>query len=195
MSFILSLVIILGFIVPGLWVVLAGAVLSRETECFLRQLLVDPSLARATLLLASAFVLGAMIDSARVVVLDGPIDISRNWYFFLRNFVAGRFRFLRLTQITPPVIPRDYLVHLTEKSLPVFQFLIERTQEYYRFNANSFLGIICLIVAKSVQGQSEGLPLLYCLAALFYFAAFKNRGSTLYAMQQFSRSGDRPIFE
>lgn len=70
----------------------------------------------------SAFVLGAMIDSARVVVLDGPIDISRSWYFFLRNFVARRFQFLRLTEITRPSYPgTTWLEHF---GLPCLAFVV-----------------------------------------------------------------------
>jgi len=190
MNFTLSLVIILGFIVPGTWLLLAGAVLSSDVQSFLRQLLVDPSLARTSFVLASAFALGALLDSARAVVFDNLLDLYRRLHYALRNGLARRLR--RRERHPPLTPPPDYLAHVNDKSLPVFQMLIDRTQEYYRFNANSCLGIICVLVARWSQGQFGRLGMLLCvLAGLFYLASFKSRNETFYAMQQFCKSGEQ----
>lgn len=123
MNFELSLYSVLVFVVPGCMIECGVALLTPGGTTRLLHAFEQPTANDGLLFLSMAFVLGALTDSFRTLAID-PL---------LR----------RLTRVRFP----DYLHKLTARSLPVYEFIFQRTHEYYRFNSNVAVGAFVLGVS------------------------------------------------
>lgn len=162
MSFELSLYIVLVFFVPGAVVLGALGLLNADTHAFIKTVIAQPSAGPGVLALGLSMGCGAVIDALRAVIIDGLID--------------------RLTKASPPA---DYIALLDKKRLPLFKYLHERTQEYYRFNANTTLALTLLIAAYLRVYAADLIALgLFILLLLLFWAAVLNRKATFWVLTQ-----------
>jgi len=166
MTFQLTVGILLAYIVPGLIVAWGTAHLIENASNFFLRFLENPSTGSALAISILIFAFGAITDSIRALFIDWLLD--------------------GLQKTKPPA---NYLQKLNKDNLPVFLMLIERTQEYYRLNSNSCLALTFLLVAMLVKFRCTYYELLVLLGLIaMFFAAWKSRKETLWAMDQFSKS-------
>jgi hypothetical protein len=162
MSFELSLYIVLVFFVPGVVVLGAVGLLNADTHAFLKSAMAQPSAGLGVLALALSMGCGALIDALRAVIIDGLID--------------------RVIKASPPA---NYIALLDKERFPLFQYLHERTQEYYRFNANTTLALTFLIAAYLRVYAADRMALgLFILLLLLFRAAVNNRKATFWVLTQ-----------
>jgi hypothetical protein len=179
MKFELTLYIVLVFLVPG--IIVAGAIdLCTEDggRLFLRSF-EDPNATSGLALLIVAFGIGALVDALRALLLDRCFDSD-----------------------DPNLkVPAKYLMLLDKDNLDVFRFLVERTQEYYRLNANTAFAASVFAVSYLVKrGCDPIFAFVFAVMVAFWFAARKSRHETAWAMQQFVKGAeacvrDSPVSE
>src|SRR5258708_2963201 len=115
MKFELTLYVVLVFLVPGVVVTGALALCTGYGELLINRSLEDTTATTGVLLLVLAFGIGALVDALRALMVDR-----------LFNSDDERLK-----------VPAKYIQLLRSDNLEVFRFLVERTQEYYRLNANT----------------------------------------------------------
>ena len=188
MSFQITVTILLAFFVPG--VISLGGVraLSPTLNAFVNTFMAAPSTQGGMTLLAASFVLGVLVDTLRVGLMDRWIEkrLAPSLDRWERREDKTKFPAAELSSAP------SYLRSLTSSNLPVFLTLIEKTHDYYRLAANTF---VSLAVVSTVQATSYGLssPLattklvgLVMLAAGVLLAAVRNHQSSKWAMREFA---------
>jgi len=163
MKFELTLYTVLVFLVPGSLSVGVLRFWSHAVDELAAGLLSSPTAVNAALVTAAAFGLGAMVDSLRTLAIDPLVS----W--------LGKTG-------TPP----NYLAKLTSVNLPVFEFVLRRTHEYYRFNANTAFALLLLSVS-CFRTVGLSLPSFASAAAflLFLWGAVRQQKASFWAMERF----------
>ena len=162
MKFELTLYTILVFVVPGALALAAFAFLIPALASAFLAALSAPSASLGILLLSLSFAIGALVDSVRTILLDS----------------------LALKLCKYP-IPADYLSEVTKDNIGVFQLVLERTQEYYRFNANSTLALLFAEVSFVLaRGLDWVLLPASALLLLLFVSAVNAKNSANWAMSQ-----------
>ncbi len=161
MKFELSLYFILVFLVPGCIALLAGTVWSSQIANLTTTLMTAPSNSAGALVLALAFAGGAVVDSLRTVLID---------------WLAGIFAKHKL--------PNDYLKKLNKRTLAGYELILQRTYEYYRFNANAFLSTFALLLSLTIRSPQWSLVFLGALAAALLYASVSSKSASNWALTQ-----------
>lgn len=164
----LTFYVVLVFFVPGVALVGALALGSSEFSLELLHFYHDPQPLLGMVLLACIFGLGAIVDSARSLIVDPALSVS--------DTVAE----LDEEDNT------SYVRMVTSENLEVLSYLLERSFEYYRFNANSALSFSIILVTCLVRRGSDSVfAAAFILTAMFWLAAKKSRRDSAWILNEF----------
>ena len=173
MSFKITLGIVLSFFVPGLLVFGAGIMVSSDFAEILNKFFTAPTATLGTIFGLIIFVIGAMTDSMRAVVVDPFINC------YLEKFADDKFK-----------LSKDYIKAIDKDNLEVFNVLVEHTQTYYRLSANGSLALL-FVLGSSIWGYQPPSLLIQIgigiLAVVFLIGAYSNKKSANWAMNQFNQ--------
>ena|SRR5438046_1880433 len=142
---------------------------SHAVDNLVANLLTSASVVVAVVVVAGAFGLGAMVDSLRTLAVDPLVDA-------LVKKLENKGKPNSVSKGEPP----NFLKKLNKDNLPVFEFVLQRTFEYYRFNANLTLSLVLLTVSYVVAGRF-GISFIASLIAalLFLWVAVQQRKVSL----------------
>jgi hypothetical protein len=163
MKFELTLYMVIVFLVPGFIATGSIGLWSGRVHALIEHSLTAPDAANGIALLVLAFGIGAVIDALRSLFVEKLLDVGST------------------------KLSADYLKKLSKDNIEVFQFLVERSHEYYRLNANTALAATVFAVSYAIrQGCNATLLLLLTLTALFWVNARKSRKETILIMKAFA---------
>lgn len=163
MNFELTLYVVLVFLVPGAIALGVIALWYPPAANLLSQLVTGPTAGSGLLVLSASFGLGALVDAVRTVLLS-PLAES----------------------LAEPKTPERYLAKLNKDTVAVFAFLMERTLEYYRLNANCTVALAVLTLSYVLTGGRNytATVALACLLALLFVGSVQAKGVSNWAMSQ-----------
>jgi hypothetical protein len=180
MKFELTLYAVLVFLVPGSVTVGTLRFWSHAVDMLVANLLTSPTAVAAAVVVAGAFGVGAIIDSLRTLAVDPLVNA------LVKMLEEKEKKRKNVASEVNKDQARNYLAKLNKDNLPVFEFVLQRTFEYYRFNANTTLALVLL----SVSCFWVNVISLVCVASLigallFLWVAVRQRRVSLWAMEQF----------
>jgi hypothetical protein len=150
MKFDLTLTTILVFFVPGV-VFLAGLPQPILSSIDLWTVWHNPQDAtQGVLLLSAVFLCGALIDSARTILIQ-PL-VSRVEKIMYRSS-----------------LPKHYFKSINKDSIAVFDIVIQRAYEYLRLNQNLTCALLIITILKIVETFWSTSTLVALIATLFWF--------------------------
>jgi len=191
MTFQLTLETLLVFGAPGLLALVAGTLANNTVKTTVSGFFTTPNAALGIAIFVIVFLLGALVDTLRAALLDPALD----WWFRYRD-KKRRKVWLGPEKQPPDIIElrSDYLSWLTDKNLPVFNFIIERTHAYYRLSANTLVVSLAIaaLLAREIAGGTPlmGLTALLIIGGLLH-ASVKARRDSFWAVTQFSNGEER----
>lgn len=191
MTFQLTLETLLVFGAPGLLALAAAMIASNTVNTTVSGFFATPSAALGIAIFVIVFLLGALVDTARAALFDPVLD----WWFRFRD-EKKRKTWLGPEKQPPGIVELrgDYLSWLTDKNLPVFNFIMERTHAYYRLSANTL--VVSMAIAALLTRQiADGSPIIWLSAILtlggLLRASAKARRESFWAVTQFSIGEER----
>jgi len=165
MKFEIALTTVLAFILPGAIIVIGMALIAPHSREFVVPAIEYVGGSKSLVFASMCLGAGAIIDALRLISTD---PLTR--FIADRSARSGKKKVRRsdcnrVQQSTSFSKSVDYRSRITEENLPVFTMLIERTYEYYRFNANSSAALLALVMVRAFNETATDR----CLWVLIFF--------------------------
>jgi ABC-type multidrug transport system fused ATPase/permease subunit len=169
MKFELTLYVVLVFLVPGLIAASTIAIWSSPVHALILRNLATPDAGGAVALLVLAFAVGSLIDALRSLFVQRLLDVGAT-----------------------VKLQSNYLQKLNKDNLEVFRFLLERTQVYYRLNANTAVAATAFTISYAIRYSFNPILLLLVgFTTLFWLSARKSRRETIVITNQFAAEEEK----
>lgn|GEM_PF-4707544 len=139
MTFQLTIETLLVFGAPGLLALAAAMIANNTVEAKVSSFFATPNAALGIAILVIIFLLGALVDTVRAALLDPFLDL---WFSYRDK--KRQKAWIGFDKKPPGIVEfrGDYLSWLTDKNLPVFSFIMERTHAYYRLSARTLAPLL-----------------------------------------------------
>jgi hypothetical protein len=164
MKFELTLYVVLVFLVPGFVGTSSIGLWNGSVLTLLKNTVQAPTTGNAVLLLGLTFAIGALVDSLRSLFVDPLLD-------------------KRISE----KLNSQWVKKLCKDNIEIFRFLTERTQEYYRLNANTAVVSTAFTVSYVIRYPFGAVSvILISLTVLFWLTARKSRRDTIIVTNLFA---------
>jgi hypothetical protein len=167
--------ILLSFLIPGSFAVLAISNMNVHLANSIITLMKNPSIPSLILFGVLSIIFGAVIDIISAVIFKGFLSL-----------VA-----LVRRQNNKNNIPIDYIKVINKENLDVFLALVERTHLYTRLSRGSCFAITFLAAFRIFYSYGPSIKVgtteigIFVVAAVLGIAAFQGEKYTTYTMRQF----------